>query len=194
VGGKGDVGGKGAVGGKGDAGGKGDVEGKGVLKGTRGNVKREVDKGRGDVEGWTDWWVVVTLWCQAFVAIDGAGSSSVVVPCWRHLVSVCHCRLLVIVCHDSISPVSWSRCCPASSLHLAVRLSSCCVIVMSSLSSHVCTMSLAPCVSAKWVGTNMGQGVLTMVSKINSNNERQHWSSFVVWLPRCGPQCGTWIS
>jgi len=79
------------------------------------------------------------------------------------------------------------------SLHLAVRLSSCRVLIVLITCLHcvlgsprlniACVHSSLSCVSAKWVGTNVGRGVLTMVSEINSNNERRHWSSFVVWFP-----------
>ena len=116
---------KGDVGGKGDAGGKGDVEGKGDVGGNK--------------------------WCQAFVAIDEAGSSSVVVPHWCCLVGVCRRRLLVIVCRCSLSLVSWSchhhvLSSPCTIVALCCRYTSllghCCAVSSLSLSC-VCTTSLA---------------------------------------------------
>jgi len=115
---------KGDVGGKGDAGGKGDVEGKGDVGGNK--------------------------WCQAFVAVDGAGSSSIVVLCWHHLVGMCHRRLLVVVCRCSLSLVSCSRhrrmlSSPHTIVALHHRYTSLlghCCAVSSLSSSHVCTVSL----------------------------------------------------
>ena len=89
---------------------------------------------------------------------DGAGSSSIVVLCWHCLVVVCCCRLLAVMCHGSLITlcpghgVIGCYCChalllphcPASLLHLAVGLSSCCVLVVSLLSlSCGCTVSVA---------------------------------------------------
>jgi len=78
----------------------------------------------------------VTLLCQAFIAVDGAGFLSIVVPCWHHLVVMCHCHLLVIVCHHSLIALCpghvivgcyhrhalLSCCHPVSSLHHMVAL------------------------------------------------------------------------
>ena len=90
---------------------------------------------------------------------DGAGSSSVVVLHWRHLVVMCCCCCLLVVaccgslialcpghgvvrCYHHHAPSSPRH--PASLLHLAVRSSSCCVLIMSSLSSLCgCTTSVA---------------------------------------------------
>jgi len=143
---------------------------------------------------------------------DGAGSSSIVVLHWCHLVVMCHCRrLLVIACCGSLIALCpghgvircyrrhapSSPCCPLSSLCLAVR--SCpshIIIVLVAWLHHVsgspqlniaCVCSSLSWVSAKWVGMNARQGVLTMVVKITAmtNNNQCHHLLFGCHITDC---------
>jgi len=116
----------------------------------------------------------------------------------HRLVSMCHHHLLVVTCRGSLSLVSWSSHHRVLSLpHTVIALSPCivvtprCQVVVVLCHCHViivliaclhrvlgspwlnitCVHSSLSCVSAKWVGMNVGRGVLTMVSEINSNDE-----------------------
>ena len=106
-------------------------------------------------------------WCVSW-------SSHVVVPsapCPHQVITACCCR------HAPSLPRH-----PALSLHLAVWSLSCHVLVVLVACLHhvlgspqldvACVSSSLSCVSAKWVGMNVGWGVLTVVSEIKSNDER----------------------
>ena len=133
-------------------------------------------------------------WFSWAFAVDGAGSSFVVVLRWHRLVGVvswsshvvvpsawCPGHIIVACCcrHAPSSPRH-----PASSLHLAVRSSSCRVVVMLLLSSwltsarrHLCPFVVVLCLSK--VGWDE-RGVLTMVSKI----EKQRRTTTLVIVRR----------
>ena len=53
------------------------------------------------------------------------------------------------------------------------------------LSLHVCAGSSLSCVSERWVGTNVGGGILSMVCKSNNNDDIGHSSSFGCHVPNC---------
>jgi hypothetical protein len=117
--------------------------------------------------------IVHALWCRALVAGVGGGATptSVIVPRTCHMVVLCSysSSIIAVCCHCHVVPcprhcpmlLLWRR--PVSSpchrcdVSSAVSLSPCCsVLVLPRVPS-------SSCVLARWVGKNMGEGVLTMV-------------------------------